>query len=150
MSLPEFSIKRPVTVLMACTVAVLLGGIAFVEIPVDLMPETEYPTLTVSASYPGVAPEEMETLVARPIEEAVASAPGVEEITSTSNEGQASVRVKFAYGSALDEAANELRARLDRNRGRLPDDLEPPMLYKFDTSQFPIMFITVRAEDMDP
>jgi HAE1 family hydrophobic/amphiphilic exporter-1 len=150
MSIPEFSIKRPVTVLMACLVAVLLGGIAFVEIPVDLMPETEYPTLTVSASYPGVAPEEMETLVARPIEEAVASAPGVEEITSTSNEGQASVRVKFAYGSDLDEAANELRARMDRNRERLPDDLEPPMLYKFDTSQFPIMFITVRAEGMDP
>ena len=150
MSLPEFSIKRPVTVLMACTIAVLLGGIAFFEIPVDLMPETEYPTLTVSATYAGVAPEEMETLVARPIEEAVASAPGVEEITSTSNEGQASVRVKFAYGADLDEAANELRARLDRNRERLPDDLEPPMLYKFDTSQFPIMFITVRAEDMDP
>ena len=150
MSLPEFSIKRPVTVLMACMVAMLLGGIAFVEIPVDLMPETEYPTLTVSASYQGVAPEEMETLVARPIEEAVASAPGVEEITSTSNEGQASVRVKFAYGADLDEAANELRARLDRNRGRLPDDMEPPMLFKFDTSQFPIMFITVRAEDLDP
>ncbi len=150
MSLPALSIKRPVTVLMACLVAMLLGAIAFVEIPVDLMPETEYPTLTVSASYPGVAPEEMETLVARPIEEAVASAPGVEEITSTSNEGQASVRVKFAYGSDLDEAANELRARMDRNRGRLPDDLEPPMLFKYDTSQFPIMFITVRAEDMDP
>ncbi|MCB1018472.1 MAG: efflux RND transporter permease subunit [Acidobacteria bacterium] len=150
MSLPEFSIQRPVTVLMACMVALLLGGIAFVEIPVDLMPETEYPTLTVTAQYPGVAPEEMETLVARPIEEAVASAPGVEEITSTSNEGQASVRVKFAYGADLDEAANELRVRLDRNRGRLPDDLEPPMLLKFDSAQFPIMFITVRGEDMDP
>ena len=78
MSLPEFSIHRPVTVLMGCLVAVLLGGIAFVQIPVDLMPETEFPTLTVSATYPGVAPAEMETLVARPLEEAVASAPGVE------------------------------------------------------------------------
>src|SRR5690606_12292006 len=92
---------------------------------------------------------EMETLVARPLEEAMASAPNVEELTSTSNEGQASVRVKFEYGMDLDEAANELRARIDRNRGRLPDDMEPPMLYKYDTSQFPIMFITVRAENMD-
>lgn len=150
MSLPEFSIKRPVTVLMGCVIAVLLGGIAFVEIPVDLMPETEYPTITVSAQYPGVAPAEMETLVARPLEEAMASAPNVDELTSTSNEGQASVRVRFEYGINLDEAANELRARIDRNRGRLPDDMEPPMMYKFDTSQFPIMFITVRAENMDP
>lgn len=149
MSLPEFSIHRPVTVLMGCLVAVLLGGIAFVEIPVDLMPETEYPTLTVSATYPGVAPAEMETLVARPLEEAVASAPGVEEITSTSNEGQASVRVRFAYGENLDEAANELRSRIDRIRGRLPEDMDPPTMFKFDTSQFPVMFISVRSTEMD-
>ncbi len=150
MSLPEFSIHRPVTVLMGCLVAVLLGGISFMEIPVDLMPETEFPTLTVSAAYPGVAPEEMETLVARPLEEAVASAPGIEEVTSTSNEGQASVRVRFAYGEDLDEAANELRALLDRNRSRMPEDMEPPVLLKFDTAQFPVMFITVRADQMDP
>ena len=149
MNLPEFSIRRPVTVLMACSVAILLGLIALIEIPVDLMPETEYPTLTVSAQYPGVAPEEMETLVARPIEEAVASAPGVEEITSTSNEGQASVRVRFGYDEDLDEAANELRARLDRNRRRLPEDMEPPSLLKYDSSMFPVMFITLRASDMD-
>jgi len=149
MNLPEFSIHRPVTVLMACSVAVLLGLIALVEIPVDLMPETQYPTLTVSAQYPGVAPEEMETLVARPIEEAVASTPGVENITSTANEGQASVRVQFGYDEDLDEAANELRARLDKNRNRLPEDLEPPTLLKFDSAQFPIMFITLRASDMD-
>jgi len=150
MSLPEFSIHRPVTILMACSVAVLLGTIAFVQIPVDLMPETEYPTLTVSATYLGVAPQEMETLVARPLEEALASAPGVEEITSTANEGQASVRVRFDYGADLDEAANELRTRLDRNRRRLPEDMEPPVMYKFDTAQFPIMFLTVRAKGMDP
>ena len=64
MSISEFSIERPVTILMACLMAMLLGGIAFVEIPVDLMPETEYPTLSVNVSYPGVAPQEMETLVA--------------------------------------------------------------------------------------
>jgi HAE1 family hydrophobic/amphiphilic exporter-1 len=134
---------------MGCLVAVLLGGIAFVQIPVDLMPETEFPTLTVSATYPGVAPAEMETLVARPLEEAVASAPGVEEITSTANEGQASVRVRFEYGSNLDEAANELRSRIDRIRARLPEDMDPPTLFKYDTSQFPVMFISIRSSEMD-
>ena len=150
MSLPEFSIRRPVTVLMASLVAILLGGISFVRLPVDLMPEVEYPTLSVRAEYPGVAPEEMENLVARPLEEAFAAAPGVEKITSTSTEGSANVRVNFVHGTNLDEAANELRLRLDRRRGSLPADMNPPILYKFDVSQFPIMFLTVAADDMDP
>ena len=69
MSLPEFSIKRPVTILMASLVCILLGAISFVDIPVDLMPEIDQPTLSINIDYPGVAPEEMETLVARPLEQ---------------------------------------------------------------------------------
>lgn len=150
MSLPEFSIRRPVTVLMASLVAILLGAISFIRLPVDLMPEITYPTLSVRAEYPGVAPEEMENLVARPLEEAFAAAPGVEKITSSSTEGSSNVRVNFVHGTDLDEAANELRLRLDRRRGSLPQDMSPPILYKFDVSQFPIMFLTVAAEDMGP
>lgn len=149
MSLPEFSIRRPVTILMCSLVAILLGAISFVRLPVDLMPEITYPTLSVRAEYPGVAPEEMENLVARPLEEAFAAAPGVEKITSTSTEGSVNVRVNFVHGTNLDEAANELRSRLDRRRGSLPEDMPPPILYKFDVSQFPIMFLTVAAEDMN-
>ncbi|MEZ5363400.1 MAG: efflux RND transporter permease subunit [Bryobacterales bacterium] len=149
MSLPEFSIHRPVTVIMACLMAVLLGGIAFVEIPVDLMPETEYPTLSVNVGYPGVAPQEMETLVARPLEQALAATPGVEEITSSSSEGRASVRLRFGYGTNLDEAAAEMRSRLDRRRSALPDDIEPPTLYKYDVSQYPILYLTVSSPEMD-
>jgi len=150
MNLPDFSIRRPVTTLMVCLVAILLGGIAFVQIPVDLMPEVVYPTLSVSARYEGVAPEEMETLVTRPLEEAFSSTPGVEEITSSSQEGQSSIRISFSYGTDLDEAANELRSRLDRRRAALPEEMEPPVIYKFDISQFPVMFLSVAAADMDP
>jgi len=150
MNLPNFSIRRPVTTLMVCLIAILLGAIAFVKIPVDLMPEVIYPTLSVSTRYQGVAPEEMENLVTRPLEEAFSAAPGVEEITSTSMEGQSYIRVSFAYGTNLDEAANELRSRLDRRRSALPEDIEPPVIFKFDVSQFPIMFLTVAARDLDP
>ena len=149
MSLPEFSIHRPVTVLMACMIAMLLGVISFLNISVDLMPEIEYPTISVSTRYEGVAPEEMETLVTRPIEEALAAAPGVEEITSRSAEGNSNVRVRFIFGTDLDEAANELRSRLDRRRRTLPEDIEPPVLSKFDVSQFPIMFLSVASKEMD-
>ncbi len=150
MTLPQFSIRRPVTTLMLCLIAILLGAIAFIRIPVDLMPEVIYPTLSVSATYPGVAPEEMENLVTRPLEEAFAAAPGVEEITSVSMEGQSFIRVSFSFGTNLDEAANELRSRLDRRRATLPEDLDPPVIFKFDVSQFPIMFLSVAASDMDP
>jgi len=149
MSLPEFSIRNPITVLMGTLILLLLGGIAFLRLPVDLMPDMVYPTISVRAEYPGVAPEEMENLVARPLEEAFSSAPGVEEITSSSTEGSTSVRVTFVYGTDLHEAANELRIRLDRRRSSLPEDMEPPIMYKYDVSQYPIMFLTVAAEDMD-
>ena len=134
---------------MGCLIAMLLGGIAFVRIPVDLMPETEYPTISINVSYEGVAPEEMETLVARPLEQVLAAAPGVEEITSSSSEGRVSVRCRFAYGTDMDEAANDLRTRIDRRRTSLPDDIDPPTLYKFDVSQYPVMYLTVAAADMD-
>ena len=150
MSLPEFSIKRPVTVLMAVMVCLLLGSIAFLEIPVDLMPEVNYPTLSITTDYEGVGPEEIETLISRPLEQIVSAAPGVERVTSTSSEGRSSVRVEFIYGTDIDVAADEVRSRLDRGRRSLPDDIEPPTIFKFDVTQFPIMFLTVATADMDP
>ena len=149
MNLPALSIRRPVTVLMASLIAILLGAIAFLKLPTDLMPEIVFPTISVRAEYPGVAPEEMENLVARPLEEALSSAPGVKEITSSSSEGSTSVRVAFEHGVNLDEAANELRSRLDRRRATLPEDMPPPVMYKFDVTQFPIMFLTISAPSMD-
>jgi HAE1 family hydrophobic/amphiphilic exporter-1 len=150
MNLPSASVHRPVTVLMVTLIAILLGGISFLKLPIDLMPDIVYPTISVQADYPGVAPEEMETLVARPLEEALSSAPGVEEISSSSREGSTNVRVSFAQGTNLDEAANELRSRLDRRRGALPEDMEPPVMYKFDVSQGPILYLTVGVPNMDP
>ena len=149
MSLPEFSIKRPVTVLMAVMICLLLGAISFVEIPVDLMPEIDSPTLSITTDYEGVAPEEVETLISRPMEQIVSSAPGVERVSSTSSEGRSSVRVEFAYGTDIEVAADEVRSRLDRGRRALPDDIDPPTIFKFDVTQFPIMFVTLASADMD-
>ncbi len=149
MSLPAFSVRRPITIYMFMSVLVLLGSIAFMRLPVDLMPEIQNPTLSVRADYPGVAPEEMENLVTRPIESALSSAPGVYRISSTSSEGSCNVRVQFDWGVNLDEAANELRTRIDRVRGALPEDVLPPSIFKFDTTQFPIMFLAVSG-DMEP
>jgi len=134
---------------MACLIAVLLGGIAFMQIPIDLMPETEHPTISVNVSYEGVGPEELETLVVRPLEQILGSVPNTEEITASASEGRASVRLRFNYGTDLNEAANEVRDRIGRRRDMLPEDIEPPTVYKFDIAQFPIMFLTVASDTMD-
>ena len=149
MKLVEFSINRPVTTYMMIATILLLGVIAFFRLPVDLMPEMEFPTLTVATTYQGVAPEEMETLITRPIEEAVGALAGVEKIRSSSSEGQSSVRISFTWGTDLNEAASDVRTRLDRLRRILPEDADPPTLFKFDTTQFPIMFLAVASSEMD-
>ena len=136
--------------LMAVMVCLLLGFIAFTQIPVDLMPEVNFPTLSITTDYEGVGPEEIETLISRPMEQIVSAAPGVERVTSTSSEGRSSVRVEFLYGMDIDVAADEVRSRLDRGRRTLPDEIEPPTIFKFDVTQFPIMFLTVATADMDP
>jgi hydrophobic/amphiphilic exporter-1 (mainly G- bacteria), HAE1 family len=146
MSLSKFSVNRPITIYMLISVIVLLGSISFSKLPVDLMPETQNPTLSVRVEYPGVAPEEIENLVTRPLESAVSAAPGIYRLTSTSSEGSSSLRIQFEWNVNIDEAADEIRTRLDRARGSLPEGALPPTVYKFDVTQFPIMFLAVSGD----
>jgi HAE1 family hydrophobic/amphiphilic exporter-1 len=134
---------------MISGVIILLGAISLSRLPVDLMPDTQMPTITVRVNYSGVGPLEMEELVTRPIEQAVSAVAGLERVDSTSSEGSANVRLNFAWGIDLSEAADEVRTRLDRVRGRLPEDADPPTVFKFDSTSMPIMGIGVQG-DFDP
>ncbi len=149
MSISEFAIKRPIFAIMITLVVLVLGFISLSRLPIDLMPDITYPTLNISTSYPNTAPEEMEQMITRPIEEAMSSVPGVEEVFSTSSQGSSTVRVMFAWGSNLDEAANEIRERLDRIIGRLPEDIQRPTLRKFDPAQMPVLQLGALS-DLDP
>jgi hydrophobic/amphiphilic exporter-1 (mainly G- bacteria), HAE1 family len=149
MRLTQLSVSRPVFTVMVVLIVMILGGVSVSRLPIDLMPEMTYPTLSVSTNYENASPEEMEELVTRLIEEAVAAVPGVEEITSVSSEGQSSVRISFTWGTDLDAASNDIRDRLDRIIGRLPDDADRPQLRKFDLAQFPILIMGVSSR-LDP
>ena len=149
MNIPALTVRRPVLTIMVTLIVVTIGLMSLLRLPIDLLPDITYPTLTVSTEYGNAAPEEMEQLVTRPIEEAVSAVPGVEEITSTSSEGASSVRISFGWGTNLDEATNDVRDRLDRIIGSLPDDAERPRVRKFDTAATPILLIGVAAE-LDP
>ena len=149
MSLTATAVRRPVATVMFFLIVVLLGGVAFWQLPVDLMPEVTYPTLTLRTNYPNVGPQEVEDLITRPVEEAVAGIAGVEEITSSSGEGESMVRVAFTWGTDLDAAADEVRARIDRIRDTLPEGAEPPQVFKFDLSSFPVLFLGVYSDVLD-
>jgi HAE1 family hydrophobic/amphiphilic exporter-1 len=126
---------------MISAVIVMLGAISLLRLPVDLLPDITYPTITVRVSYGGVGPQEIEQLIVRPLEQSLAAVPGVEQINSTASEGSGNVRLNFAWGTNLNEAADEVRTRVDRVRGRLPADADPPNISKFDSSASPIMGI---------
>ena len=146
MSLPRLSVRRPVTMSMISAVIILLGAIALARLPVDLMPDVTFPSLTVRVSYPDVGPLEIEELITRPIEQAVAAVAGLEQISSTSSEGQSQVRLNFAWGTDLNEATDDLRSRIDRIRGRLPEDAQPPVIFKFDAAALPVMFMGLEGD----
>jgi len=149
MSIPRLAIQRPVTMFMISAVITLLGLISLTRLPVDLMPEFEQPTLNVRTSYPGVGPLEIEELLTRPLEQAVSAVPGIVRVTSSSSEGNSQVQLNFEWGSDLSEAADEVRTRVDRMRGRLPEDADPPTIFKFDSNQLPVAQIGIEG-DYDP
>ena len=143
MSIPRLAIQRPVTMFMISAVIVLLGAISLLRLPVDLMPDVTYPSITVRVGYGGVGPEEIEQLIVRPLEQSLAAVPGLEQINSTASEGSGTVRLNFAWGTDLSDAADEVRTRVDRIRGRLPEEADPPTIFKFDASASPIVGIGV-------
>ncbi len=149
MSMAKKSVERPIFTIMVVLIILILGGLALSRLPIDLMPDITYPTLSVSTSYGNAAPEEIENLISRPIEEAVAAVPGVESIQSESSEGNSNVRISFTWGTDLDAASNDLRDRLDRIASSLPEGAGRPALRKFDISATPIMMIGV-ISDLDP
>ena len=147
MSIPRFAIQRPVMMAMISCIVVLLGGISLSRLPVDLLPDIARPTITVRETYLGVGPLEIEELITRPLEQQLSAVAGLEQITSTSDEGISDIRMNFTWGQDLNEAMNEIRSRIDRVRARLPEDADPPIIYKFDSNAFPIMGMAVESVD---
>ncbi|MDQ2069237.1 efflux RND transporter permease subunit [Natronospira bacteriovora] len=149
MKIAKLTVNRPVFTTMMALIAVLVGLFSLSRLPIDLMPDVTYPTLTVATSYENASPEEVEETITRRVEEAVATVAGIEELTSVSSEGSSNVRVTFQWGVDLDVAANDIRDRLDQIVNALPDEADRPRLRKFDPASFPILIYGV-SSDLDP
>ncbi len=120
MRIARFSIERPVTTAMFFIAVVLLGFVSLRRLSVDLLPNISYPKLSVVTQYPGVAPEEMETLVTAPLEAAVSRIPGLQGVESISKEGVSYLTLEFVWGTDMDFALLHTREKLDGARDGLP------------------------------
>ena len=145
MSLTDTSIRRPVAITMFYLILVTLGVVGFLYLPVDLLPRIEFPRLSVTVDYANVGPEEMETIITDPLENALSGIPNLERMTSRSEEGRSRVILEFGRGTNVDEAANDVRAALDRLRDDLPIEAEAPAIWKFDPDATPIVTLSVAS-----
>ncbi|OPL12680.1 MAG: hypothetical protein AVO39_11385 [delta proteobacterium MLS_D] len=128
---------------MIILIIAFFGVLALSRLGLDMMPELEYPAVSVITTYEGVASEEIENLLTEPIEEVVGSVENVKHIYSTSQEGLSAVIVEFEWGVNLDFAAQDVRDKLAWITDYLPDDADSPLVVKFSTSDYPILYYGV-------
>ena len=146
MSVSRSVVNRPVLFTIIFVVLSGLGIFFYRDLPVEMMPDIEYPMITVITTYSGAAPESVEKTITKPIEEALTSVSGVKELTSTSSEGRSRVMLEFDFGTNLDTATNDIRDKLDRVKRQLPDDADDPLIRIYNSSSRPIMRIAVRGD----
>ncbi|XOV71595.1 MAG: efflux RND transporter permease subunit [Verrucomicrobiota bacterium] len=142
--LAHFTTDRPVAVLMVFIAAVVFGYFSFKRLPVTLMPELNYPTLTVRTEYEGAAPEEVENEVSRPVEETLGVVNGLNRISSISRAGISDVVLEFVWGTDMSQAAQDTLEKMDQVF--LPQEVEKPLILHFDPSLDPIMELSLSGE----
>ncbi len=146
MWISDTSIKRPVFATMVIVSLMVLGAVSMTRLGIDLFPEVNFPFVNVSVVYPGAGPEEVETLVTRPIEDAVAGIAGVKRVVSTSTEGFSRVGVELRLEVDPQAAAAEVREKVAAIRERLPEQIKDPTIQRFDVAALPIATYAVGSD----
>src|SRR5437867_3611908 len=149
MFLTRAAVRNPILVLMVCIATVVLSQIALTRLPVDLFPNITVPAITVSTSYSGASPEDVERTVTYPIEQAMTRVAGVQQLNSTSRRGSSMVQVWFDWGADLNVAEVEIIQNIQRIARSLPDGVSQPAVLKFDISNIPVAQVVVAAPGMD-
>ncbi len=146
MKLTNVAVSRPVAVTVLSIVAAVLGTIAVLKMPVDLLPSVEYPRLTVETTYPSSSPYEVERLVTDPLEDALAGVRGLRSYTSRSYGDRSRITLEFDWGARMDFTRLEVREKLDIASWSLPDQAGRPTLVDYDPSRRPFMEILLTME----
>ncbi len=148
MSLANTSIKRPIFITCVIIGIIVAGFASFKSMPIDLFPDVSIPVVTVETVYPGAGPQEIETLVSKPLEDEIASISGIKRLKSTNIEGISIVIVEFNDNKDAKIAEQEVRDKVNIAKADLPDDAEDPIIKKFDPADAPIIFLSLTAKGM--
>jgi HAE1 family hydrophobic/amphiphilic exporter-1 len=139
----QLAVRRPVLTSMIVVALVILGTFSYLTLGVDLLPGIEFPYVTVTTVYPGAGPEEVETQVTKPIEDAISTIANVKSLISFSQENVSTAVIEFELGVDPDLAAIDVKDKVDAIRASLPNDAEAPTVLKFDINAMPIMDVTL-------
>ncbi len=145
----SWSIFRPVGTLTLTSVVVVLGVFFLQRLPLDLLPSIVYPQVRVNVSNQGVDPEVLEETVAKPLEAALATTENLVRMETEVSEGRVGMTLEFSYGTDIDFALQDASKNLERVRSRLPEEADPPTLFKFDPSQSPIYEAAFSSQTRD-
>jgi HAE1 family hydrophobic/amphiphilic exporter-1 len=140
-----FSIGRPVTITMIFIAAVVFGLVSLGRLDLKLLPEISYPTLTVQTEYPDAAPQEVESFVTRPLEEAVGVIPGLRNLRSVSKPGMSEITLEFAWDTRMDYAALDVREKIDLIE--LPKEARQPVILRYDPALDPVIRLGVYGDE---
>ena len=146
MNLSRLFIERPVATLMLVLAMALFGAIAYKQLPVNDLPQVDFPTLRISASLPGANPETMANTVATPLERQLATVAGIESMSSQSGQGSTSITLQFELARDIDAAAQDVQTALAQAARNLPQGMDPPQLRKINPADSPIMYLALSAE----
>ncbi|MCK5062239.1 efflux RND transporter permease subunit [Candidatus Parcubacteria bacterium] len=149
MNLPKFSVDKPVTITMMVLIIVVFGFISFSRLGLDMLPDIEFPVVSVITSYPGVTSEDIEDVLTKPIEDALAAVKDVKIIKSVSQEGVSMVMVEFNSGTNVDFAAQNIRDKLGLIEDYLPPDANKPLVVKMDVGAMPVLAYGVTSDSVN-
>jgi len=144
-NLTKIAITRHLVIVMAALAALLAGFMSYNSMRVELDPDISFPVVSVMTVYPGAGPNEIATLVSKPIEDTISGIANVREVASTSREGTSIVSVTFAFGTDLNVALNDVKSRVDSISDQLPTNVRRPTVTKFDSSSQPVLNLSLTS-----
>ena len=142
----KFSVRKPYTVIVGVILVIILGIVSFSKMTTDLLPSMELPYALVMTTYQGASPEEVETTVTKPVEQAMATISNIKQVASSSSENMSVVYMEFEGDANMDSAALDMREKLDMIKGYWPDKVGNPTIMKLNPDMMPVLVTAIDSD----
>lgn len=146
MNLADISVRRPIFITCIVLLTLVAGLMSMSRLGVDLFPEVTFPVVTITVPYPGAGPSEIETLVAKPLEDEISTLSGIKRLSSINQEGVATIIAEFTLETDVKYAEQQIRDRVGATRSKLPKEIKEPIIRRLDPADQPVLTVAVKAD----